>query len=274
MNLLLREEPDLGSALRSLQDYLHLHSTSIRVHLDSSEDIATLHCSLSETDSPLAAPHSTEMVVCGVVQTLRWLAGGAWAPAAVCFMHRAGGDTRAHRQVFRAPVEFDQLFNGLLLVPEDLRRPTSSASSQLRRHAEHYLQELDARAPRAFDETVSEIIADLLPSGACTGSAVARRLGMDRATLNRRLRACGVSYGGLLQTLRVQAAGRLCRSGLPLDRVAEQIGFSGPSAFARWFRASFGCPPSEWRSRPFGLSANEPTPPSAGSPGPRSGAGT
>ena len=250
LNLLLREEPNLGSALRSLQDYLHLHSTSERIHLDYTDDAVILHCSLSEIESSLAAPQSTEMVVCGVVQTLRWLLDGSWAPSMVCLMHRAEGGARALRQVFRAPVEFDQLFNGLLLDPKDLARPILSANPLLRRHAEHYLQELDARSPRAFDEIVTETISDMLPTGACTSAAVARRLGMDRATLGRRLKDYDATYGQLLQHLRVRAASRLCRAGAPLDRVAEQVGFSGPSAFARWFRASFGCPASEWRALP------------------------
>ena len=34
-----------------------------------------------------------------------------------------------------------------------------------------------------------------------------------------------------------------------LTEIAQELGFSEPSAFSRWFRRRFGCSPSEWRGR-------------------------
>jgi AraC-like DNA-binding protein len=247
LNLLLREETNLRSALRSLNSYLHLHSRSTRFVLEETADTATLVTSFTLLKLPFAAPQSTEMVVCGILQAIKWLVGTEWSPRLVCISHRSPVDIRTHRKLLGCPVEFGHSFDGLVLARTDLDRPIVHSSPLLRKYAAEYVQSLAGASSRGFQEIVSSLIAALLPSGRCSATTAARHLGMDRSTLSRRLAHVNQSYSSLLQSTRMTLASRSCLSGLPLAEVADQLGFADLSVFSRWFTKSFGCSATSWR---------------------------
>jgi AraC-like DNA-binding protein len=248
LNLLLREEPNLRSALRSMRSYFHLHSRSIRFALDEQGDIATLAIAFTlMAPLPFAAPQSTEMVVCGILQAIKWLIGTQWSPTLVCISHPAPADISAHRALLGCRVEFGHCFDGLVLPCGDLDRPITQSSPVLRKYAEEYVRSLASASPSDFQERVIGLIGALLPSGRCSATAVAHHLGMDRSTLSRRLAHVNQSYSSLLQATRVTLAGRSCLSGWPLAEVADQLGFADLSVFSRWFTRSFGCSARSWR---------------------------
>ncbi|WCT72242.1 AraC family transcriptional regulator [Sphingomonas naphthae] len=247
LNLLLHEEPDVRSALRSLQSYLHVHSRSMRISLDEADDFPILRGSLVVAAAMAGTPQTTEMMLCGVLQTLRWLIGKDWSPAAVYFSHPAPGNPLPQKQVFGCPVEFGMSLDGLILTSADLRRQISHSPPMLRQHAESYVRALENGSRGDFAETVSGLIAAMLPTGRCSSARVARHLAMDRATLGRRLAALGKTYSSLLQETRQHLAEKFCGWNWPLADVADQLGFSSTSVFSRWFRTTYAMTPSAWR---------------------------
>lgn len=249
LTLLLREEPDLRSALRSLHSYLHLHNRSVRFALQEEAGVAVLAVGFTiRSPLPFAAPQSMEMILCGVMQSIRWLIGSRWSPNYISISHPGPEQVRTHRSLFGCPVRFEQEFDGIVMPRSDLSRPISSSSPIARKYAEDYIKSLSTIS-RDFHQDVTALIATLLPTGRCSASAVARRLGMDRSTLSRRLAAQRDSYSALLQGTRMTLASRSCLSGVPLTEVAQQLGFADLSVFSRWFSRSFGCSASAWRRR-------------------------
>jgi transcriptional regulator GlxA family with amidase domain len=105
-------------------------------------------------------------------------------------------------------------------------------------------------SPRAeVSETVRELMWVLLKSGSCSADRVAKHLGVDRRTINRRLAAEGQSYSAILDTVRRDMVTSFVEHGQrPLNEVGPMLGFSGLSAFSRWFRNRFGRSASEWRT--------------------------
>ena len=247
LNLLLREEPDLRSALRSLQSFLYLHSRSIKIGLDEEGEFPILQGRLAPATGMTQAAQSNEMILCGLLQTLRWLIGNDWSPAAIYFSHPAPTDSSTHRRIFGCPVEFGHAMDGIIFTAADMERQISQSQPMLRRHAESLVRALEHGSQVDFAETVSGLIAAMLPSGRCTSSRVARHLDMDRTTLGRRLAASGQSYSSLLQDIRCHLAEKFCGWNWPLADVADQLGFSSISVFSRWFRSSYGMTPTQWR---------------------------
>ena len=97
---------------------------------------------------------------------------------------------------------------------------------------------------------VRELIEVLLPTGRCSIVQVARSLGVDRRTVQRRLAHSGETFSSVLNAVRAELAERLVPNPRrSLTEIAEELGFSEPSAFSRWFRGQFGCSPKQWRSR-------------------------
>lgn len=79
---------------------------------------------------------------------------------------------------------------------------------------------------------------------------VANQLHLSSRTLKRRLATQGVTYSDLLEEQRREKALLLLRSsGLSLDEVAEQLGYSDTSNFRRAFRRWTGLSPAAYRRR-------------------------
>jgi len=90
---------------------------------------------------------------------------------------------------------------------------------------------------------VRHLVAAMLGSGRCTVDKLSEHLGVSRATLHRQLAAEGQTFSSILQSVRRDVAQRLSSdSDRPLDDMAAMLGFSSASAFAHWYRATFGAP--------------------------------
>lgn len=88
-----------------------------------------------------------------------------------------------------------------------------------------------AQTNQTMTGKVRRLVLSLLSTGHCSADQVASQLGIDRRTVHRR---------------RAREGSR--RRERPVSYVAELLGFSVHSAFARWFRGRFGCSASAWRA--------------------------
>ena len=113
-----------------------------------------------------------------------------------------------------------------------------------------YLDNLPVQSDAHTADRVRQLILALLPSGRCTVDQVARHLGLDRRTIHRHLGDRDETFSAILSSLREDMAARhLDDSDRPVGEIAELLGFSASSAFARWFRGRFGMTAAAWRRR-------------------------
>lgn len=97
--------------------------------------------------------------------------------------------------------------------------------------------------------SVRETIIALMSTGYPTVRRTARSLRCSPRTLQRRLQEAGVTYGQLVDRVRMDTAQRLLSDPtLHLFEVAEALGFADPSSFSRFFRRMRGVAPRECRS--------------------------
>ena len=105
------------------------------------------------------------------------------------------------------------------------------------RYLKDYFDSILPSTRAEVSETVRELMWVMLKSGSCSADRVAKRLGVDRRTINRRLAAEGQSYTAILDTVRRDMVTSFVKHGQrPLNEIAGMLGFSGLSAFSRWFR--------------------------------------
>jgi AraC-like DNA-binding protein len=73
-------------------------------------------------------------------------------------------------------------------------------------------------------------------------------LNMSRRTLSRKLKQDGVTYQELLDDARKEAAEWcLLRTRMPIEAIAERLGYVDASNFSRTFRRWFRKPPGKFR---------------------------
>ncbi|MEE2032245.1 AraC family transcriptional regulator [Rhodococcus chondri] len=247
VSLVIREEPDVRSALKFLMRYQHMYNEALRMRLVEAEDVATIRVAL-ELGEPADTRQTAELAMGVLHGLLRDFRGGRWQPLAVCFTHIAPEDISTHLETFGPMVKFDQEFTGIVLYTSDLDAPNVMSGPSIGPYARQFLDTLDARSEATPVTRVRELIELLLPTGRCSVEQVARSLGVDRRTVHRHLAGAGQNYTTVLNAVRVDLAEHLVAGRrYSLTEVSELLGFSSASNFSRWFSSEFGCSPRQWR---------------------------
>lgn len=231
----------LRDALQRFARYTRLLCDELRFDVIEQGDSASVVYALEGLPH---VPELFEMAICHFVSTARKGTGDAFFPQAVMFRHRA--PQRSLSNVLFAPVTFgaaqDVVICHRATLDLPLRGRNATLLGILERHVEHIL----AQMPNDEDLTAmaSLAIRGLLPMGEPSLADVARRCGMGERTLQRKLRARGVTFRKLIDNVRRDAAlVHLADDHVSVSEVAFALGFSDPSAFHHAFRRWTGrCP--------------------------------
>ena len=262
--------PDAGAALRRYVEYFNSVHGDLTLSLEPSADGVALKLR-SPGHRELMGRHANEQWVVAVVRASRELVQATWAPAAVSLAHEdASSRDELCRALGTARVTFGAGENALSVARRDLERPIRDSGSPLAAVLARYA----VRAPGATSSTagfrgrVREAMESLLPSGEPPINAVARLVGVSGRTLQRRLSERSLTFQGVLDDLRRDLAIPHVKSGkLPLEAVAELLGYSRATAFYRAFRRWTGTTPRALRAGD-GPEVNMPVTPSPDEPSP------
>ncbi|MGW2826582.1 AraC family transcriptional regulator [Streptomyces sp. NPDC001443] len=252
ISLVIREEPDVRSAVELLVRHEYMYNEMLHNRLSESSGLATLKVGL-EVGEAMATRQATELAVGAFHQVLRNFLGTRWQALSVCFTHAAPADLGTHRRIFGTTVEFNREFNGIIFYGNDLNVPNPMSDPLLRTYARQYFESIAVSRDTTVLDRVRDLIEVLLPTGRCSIEQVACSLGVDRRTVHRHLAASGETFSSLLNTTRAQLAEHLVANPRrSLTEISGLLGFSAPSAFSRWFRERFGCSARDWRAQRSG----------------------
>jgi len=253
VGFLLQSAPTLRGAFALVQTYQRLISDGGRFQTIAGADACWVV--YHPRQGQLAfSPHQIEAVLAAVVVFARWVTGSALRPQRVQFSQARIGPQAGYREVFQCPVEFEQAFSGVLLANALLDAPLPQANAQLAAaHHQHAAARLAALSRQdGLAQTLRVWIASQLhaPGQAPTRAQAARALGLTERTLARRMQAEGLSFSGLLDTLRRDAALQaVAQTTRTLSEIGQALGYAEPSVFNRAFRRWTGGTPGQWRRR-------------------------
>lgn len=248
IGLVLREEPDVRSALEILIRYQHAYNGAIDLRLVEDDDLAMVQVWL-QFGRPVPVRQSLDLTTGTLLSTIRALMRPDWKPLVVNFSHPAPADLTAFRRVFGAALQFDHDVTGVVFPARDLDAATVTADPGFRPYARQLLRSLPAPHPASTADEVGSLVEFLLPLGRCSMAHVSQKLDMQPRTLHRRLAAEGQSFSGVVQATRARLVPHyLANERYALTDISGLLGFATPSAFSTWFRQSFGTSPSQWRT--------------------------
>ena len=203
------------------------------------------------SDNPLITESAIARGICGA-RTMIASAGGAEVargfPDAIHFTYSEPPHVAAYKRLCGVPLVFDSDVNAVVVdetffsIP--LPRVHGAAVGVATEHAERLLARL------ANAGSTRKCVEDALMSGLAGAdlgmNTIARRMGLSRATLSRRLRLEGVTFGEVLDEVRrKQAFHYLKDERLPVRRAAHLLGFSDAAAFSRAFKRWTGMSPRD-----------------------------
>ncbi|WP_130810787.1 AraC family transcriptional regulator [Olsenella sp. Marseille-P4559] len=142
--------------------------------------------------------------------------------------------------------------NVLAFVSTDMDVPFVSHNDAMWSYFE---PELGRRlAELEVDESLSarvrSALVEMLPAGECGADDVARRLGMSRRTMQRKLGEEGTTFQRQFNhTRELLAKHYLTTTSMGTDQIAYLLGYLELNSFLRAFNSWCGMSPSEWRKR-------------------------
>ncbi|MFC4624131.1 AraC family transcriptional regulator [Daeguia caeni] len=237
----------LERALRRSLQFLNLVLENPRGDLRIRDGVAEIVLTGKPAAHPAFAYRTYLLILMGVAC---WLVGRRIPLRHLDFACPAPVHRQDYRQFFGAPVLFDQRETRLVFDSSYLSAPIVRSEAAL----ESFLREAPANILIRYrhDHDVSLRVRTLL--GQCAFSdwpdfdAVARQLRLSPATLRRKLRAEGQSFGAIRDELRLVAAQKLLRERQhAIAEIAAELGYSEPSAFYRAFQKQMGQSPAQYR---------------------------
>jgi AraC-like DNA-binding protein len=120
-------------------------------------------------------------------------------------------------------------------------------------------------SPPALGPRVRQIVTALLADGSSDIHPAAEKMGISVRTLQRWLRAAGLTYAGVAREARCELARQMLeQSERKIRDVAVALGYSDPAHFTRAFQRWTGLTPRDFRRRSRGAIALAWTPKSRG----------
>lgn len=188
-----------------------------------------------------------EAVLSAILHLSRWSTGGLFQAQSIHFGHAALHDAHRYPGLLGCPVSFSEPDNYLRFDKSMLALPLIQANSALRDH----LRKLADNTLRQLGEkSLSASVSDLIRQHPRAGKErIADLLALSGRHLNRRLAEEGLSFKQLRdRELQSLAEVALQREG-KISVVAEELGFSDESAFAKAFRRWTGKSPAQFRDQ-------------------------
>jgi AraC-like DNA-binding protein len=246
--LLMQRAPTVGDALRGLERHLQLHDRGAVVFLKTPQAApAALGYAVHDAATPgIGLVYDLSMSI-GVTM-LRTLCGPQWRPLQVSLPHARPQAPVAWRRCFDAPVQFDAPAAEIWFDAACLARRPPQADPAQQIALLQVAQRTEAERALPLAERARHVARALVMTGAMTGDRVADALALHPRTLRRHLAAEGTSLKAVAAAARFDVARQLLRgTSVPLDEIAEVLGYAELSAFVRAFRGWAGCPPGQWR---------------------------
>ena len=195
---------------------------------------------------------SEEQIVDGAMaicfNIMRQLCGAAWRPDVVRLTRKPPRDRTPFAKFFEAPVEFGARAACLVFDATILDQPAHSHDPHAVDILAPLLREAAGNAQGDFVSTARAVIRTQLAAGDLSREKVCRALGLSTRTLVHRLEALGLTYTGLADEAKYEAAQGWLRKGETIAETAARLGFADSSAFTRAFKTWSGATPAKWRA--------------------------
>ena len=241
--------PNLAACLNSSIDFYRLFDGHPVWGLAVDGDRATLSLRFRTEAQSRSILYTSQMLIASW-RTMAWLSGEPWP------LLKLGADPRFRtlsgqmRFLFGREPEWRAGRAEIVFPARVLALPVVRTVEQANRYGAESLFELIAAAPSTtLEGQIRTLLAASKPFASASAPEVAEQLGMSTATLHRRLKQLRLTFQSLKDDLRRdRAIALLTEGGHRLSAIAEEVGYSEPSAFQRAFKTWTGVAPGRFRA--------------------------
>lgn len=240
--------PTVERALESFARHYPLLGDATDVQLRLDEDRFSFTYRVVDEES-WPRRQDAEQVITMVVSLIRRWVDPRWAPELVWFEHRAPGNTTEIERILGCPVRFNCATNTVWFDGAGTTHNPGADQTSFQLLSWFADTVAGQRRPtQSLTDQVLSAIDTCANLGDGSVEPVARSLGLQARTLQRRLRADNTSFRDLHERYRQDQAARLLeRSELPPKEIAHRLGYANASSFIRAFRRWTHTTPTRFR---------------------------
>ncbi len=188
-----------------------------------------------------------EAIFASIATGARWVAGKNITPVEIYFSHPTRADEHLYAQVFGAAnIHFNHACNAIVYADDDWHFKQKNVNPAVQHQMlDLAQQQLDQLQPRNLTDKVEAL---LTRQPWLSRAQIATSLAMSERTLSRKLTALNSSYQDISQNIRKQQAMlQVVESDTTQATLAEYLGYSDESAFAKAFKRWTGMSFREYR---------------------------
>lgn len=232
----------LGEALEALLEYYPIVGEGGEFSLREEGEALRL---VYQPHYQVRREERVEAVLASLAHMTRWITGERAQPLELRFAHAARAAEARYIELLGCPLRFACGENSLAFARDELTTPLIQANALMR---EHLRGLADALLQRLGQQSLSVRVQQQLRQQPRWGKErIAEQLELSGRHLNRKLAEEGTSFKLLRDQVLHQMAEQLLRDSPRLVEVAEALGFSDESAFAKAFRRWSGITPGQFR---------------------------
>lgn len=247
---LCRAAPTVRDSVDSFIEYIPVvHSPDAAIELLEGADTAEIRWHVnSDLGCNQQANYKAAMLN---LKLLRALAGGAFRPSRVDLAVNPGArDIPELEQHFGCRFNRAAQYNAIAFPRDMLDRPVVTANRLVYQLLGGYLEQVKAASRTSVAQRVEDYVRGSLSTGDCSIDRCALKLGVSVRTLQSHLAEFGLKFSDILEQQRCEMAqGYLEQLHIPLDDVAELLGYAEQSSFGRAFKRWTGLTPRLYRQR-------------------------
>lgn len=177
------------------------------------------------------------------MDAFRLMLGEGFVPLRVTFQHRRISASERYNDVFGCPVQFGSDVNSIHLPSGALNEPIRGRDAMVLSLAENYLAQTGPTF--SLSHHVEEMIHRLLNLNRATLVEVAHEMAVHPRVLQRRLAESDTSFEEILDDVRRALAWQLSTTRMQISQIAEKLGYSEQSSYARACRRWYGVSPRQ-----------------------------
>ncbi|WP_341305108.1 AraC family transcriptional regulator [Pseudomonas sp. TMP25] len=232
----------VGEALDALLEYYPIVGEGGEFSL---RDEGQQLCLVYQPQYQIRRDERVEAVLASLLHMTCWITGSKVSPLLLSFSHPARGSEASYAELLACPLQFAAAENTLVFAAADLQVTLIQANAMMREHLRGLADNL---LERLGTQSLSARVQQLQRAQPRWGKErISEQLELSGRHLSRKLAEEGASFKLLREQVLYQMAEQFLRESPSVNEVAERLGFSDESAFAKAFRRWSNMTPGQFR---------------------------